>query len=71
MTIQIDMALFVAMLLLIFLFGLISGIKIAYARLIMQIIKKISPKEFEKLMEVKNESGDNSTPRIGRVHKYP
>ena len=69
MPIVIDTTLFVAIMSLLFLFGIISGIKIAYTRITINLLKKLNPKDFEKLLERENESGKHSTTNIGCMHK--
>lgn len=70
MHITIDTILFVAILSLLFLVGVISGIKLAYAKMMIKILKRISPKEFERLMEEEDESGKHSTISSGCLHKH-
>jgi uncharacterized protein YneF (UPF0154 family) len=52
----IDLWLFVGLLSMCFLAGAIAGIKAARIRIILDLIKKIPPKDFEKLLEGYNKS---------------
>lgn len=60
MLITMDTALFIAIVFLVFIFGLLSGIKIAYAKMIVKLLKMMPPKEFEKFMEDDDESSTSS-----------
>jgi uncharacterized protein YneF (UPF0154 family) len=52
----IDLWLFIGILSMCFLAGAIAGIKAARIRIVLDLIKKIPPKDFEKLLEGYDES---------------
>lgn len=69
MQIIMDTWLFVAILSLLFLVGVISGIRIAYTKITIKLLKRLKPEEFEKLLEGKDEGGEHSAISSGCLHK--
>lgn len=66
----IDNWFLIAIISLTFIIGVLAGIKVAKIKIILKILKKIDPEEFEKLIEEENEDRGDSPFSVGRLHQH-